>query len=115
MVNARTYTFNVAANAVFVVTVNEIFTGGGPYRLYVTGGDCQPVLNVTALPGNKARLDWTTAAPGYGLESTNVLVTGGAPIWPAVTNVPVVINSRFNVTNNMTSTNQFYRLRKVLP
>jgi hypothetical protein len=60
-------------------------------------------------------LDWTTAAIGYGLETTNALVNGGSPLWPPITTVPTVINSRFNVTNNVTFSNQFYHLRKPLP
>lgn len=109
------YSFKVAANAVFVVEVNSIFGSTGPYTLQVAGGDCRPALNITALPGNNVLLDWTTAAVGYGLESTNTLVPGGSSLWPPVNTVPVVINSRFNVTNNVTSSNQFYHLRKPLP
>lgn len=81
----------------------------------VTGGDCRPALNVTALPGNKTLLDWTTAAAGYGLGSTNALVTGGSPLWSPISTVPTVINSRFNVTNSVSSSNQFYHLRKPAP
>jgi hypothetical protein len=49
------------------------------------------------------------------LESTNTLVTGGSPLWPPISTVPTVINSRFNVTNTLTPSNQFYHLRKPLP
>ena len=88
---------------------------GGAYTLDVTGGDCRPELNITAIGGNQALLDWTTAAGGYQLESTNTLVTGGSPLWPPISTVPTVINSRFNVTNTLTPSNQFYHLRKPLP
>ena len=109
-----TYSFNVAANATFVVTVNEVNTGaGGPYTLDVSGGDCRPLLNITEIPGNKVQLDWTTASAGYGLESTNI-VPAPTP-WPPVTNVPVAFNGRFLVTNNISTTNRFFRLRKPLP
>ena len=111
----NTYSFKVSGNAIFVVEVNGIFGSSGPYTLQVSGGDCRPALNVTALPGNKALLDWTTAAVGYGLETTNVLVSGGSPFWTPIATVPVVINGRFNVTNNVTPSNQFYHLRKPLP
>ena len=110
-----TYSFNVAANAEFIVVVNSIFGSTGPYTLQVSGGDCRPALNVTALPNNRARLDWTTAAFGYGLESTNALSDSMSPLWTPIPTVPVVINSRFTVTNNVTSTNVFYHLRKPLP
>jgi subtilisin-like proprotein convertase family protein len=110
----ESYSFDVAANATFVVTVNEVTTGaGGPYTLGVSGGDCRPLLNITSIPGNKIQLDWTTAAAGYGLESTNIMP---APTpWPPVTNVPTAFNGRFLVTNNISTTNRFFRLRKPLP
>lgn len=112
----KVYSFEVAANATFVVTVNEVNAGdGGAYTLEVTGGDCRPALHVTALGGNKALLDWTTAAAGYQLESTNVLVSGGSSLWSPISTVPTVINGRFNVTNNVAVPNQFYHLRKPLP
>jgi hypothetical protein len=110
-----TYSFNVGANAIFVVTVNEVDSGtGGAYTLDVSGGDCRPVLNIAEIPGNKVQLDWTTASSaGYGLESTNI-VPAPTP-WPPVTNVPVALNGRFTVTNNISTTNRFFRLRKPLP
>jgi autotransporter-associated beta strand protein len=114
LLTPTTYSFNVAANSIFVVTVNEVDPGtGGPYTLDVSGGDCRPVLNITEIPGNKVQLDWTTAATGYGLESTNI-VPAPTP-WPPVTNVPVALNGRFTVTNNISTTNRFFRLRKPLP
>jgi autotransporter-associated beta strand protein len=109
-----TYSFDVASNATFVVTVNEVNPNtGGPYTLNVSGGDCQPLLNITSIPGNKVQLDWTTASAGYSLESTNVLPA--ASPWPSVTNVPIASNGRFLVTNSVSASNQFYRLRKPQP
>ena len=108
----QTFAFNVASNAVFVV--NIIADGPSttaPYKLTVTGGDCRPVLNITPVAGNNVKLDWTTAAAGYALERTNKLVAGAAN-WQTVTNVPAVVNSRFQVTNGPTTGNQFYRLHK---
>ena len=51
----------------------------------------------------------------FGLEGKRALVTGGSPLWPPISTVPVVINSRFNVTNDVTAADQFYHLRKPLP
>jgi len=114
LLTPRTYSFDVAANAAFIVTVNEVNPAtGGPYTLDVSGGDCRPVLNITSIPGNKVQLDWTTASAGYGLESTNIVT--GAPPWPPVTNVPTAFNGRFVVTNNVSASDRFYRLRKPLP
>jgi autotransporter-associated beta strand protein len=113
----KTYSFNVGPNATFVVMVNEITPGtGGAYTLNVTGGDCSPQLNITQVSANKVGLDWTTASPGFSLETTNDVGAGAsAPIWPPVNVTPVVINSRFTVTNSITSSNQFFRLRKQGP
>jgi len=107
------FSFDAAADADFVI--NIVSGGYGPFALTVTGGDCRPALNVTGLPGNQAQLDWTTAASGYQLESTNTLDAAGLPIWPPVTNPPVVIDGRFNVTHDMPASDQFYRLRKPVP
>ena len=111
---SQAFAFNVPSNATFVVNVVTDY-GGLPFTVAVTGGDCRPALNITDAGASKVRLDWTTAAGGYHLESTNTLVTSGAPVWPAVTNVPTVVNGRFQVTNTVPSSNQFYRLRKPLP
>jgi autotransporter-associated beta strand protein len=114
LLTPTTYSFNVAANATFIVTVNEVNPAtGGPYTLDVSGGDCRPVLNITSIPGNNVQLDWTTASAGYGLESTNI-VPASTP-WPPVTNIPTSFNGRFLVTNNISTTNRFFRLRKPLP
>jgi autotransporter-associated beta strand protein len=105
----QTFSFNAASNATFVV--NVVSGGPLPYKLTVSGGDCRPVLNITPVIGNNVKLDWTTAAAGYLLEKTNSLA-GGVANWQAVTNVPAVVNSRFQVTNGPTTGNQFYRLHK---
>ncbi len=112
----RTFSFNVAANATFVLVVNVVDPGGsGAFTLDVHGSDCLPRLNITQVATNKVALDWTTASSaGFSLETTNHLPPVGPP-WPAVPTVPVVVNSRYVVTNNISTSNQFYRLRKPLP
>jgi len=107
----QSFSFNVASNATFVVNIIASDVAAAPYKLTVSGGDCRPVLNITPLGANNVQLDWTTAAVGFGLERTNQLVTG-ATNWPPVTNVPVVVNSRFLVTNNAAIGSQFYRLHR---
>jgi hypothetical protein len=105
----RSFSFDVASNATFVV--NLVSGGYGPYKLTVSGGDCRPVLNITAAGATQAVLDWSTAAAGYHLEHTNA-VPGNAPVWPPVVGAPVIVNGRYTVTNQITGTNQFFRLRK---
>jgi len=110
----KTYSFNASSNATFVVVVAEVTAGdGGAYVLNVTGGECRPVLNITPANASSVALDWTTAAAGFALESTNNLA--GSNPWPPVPTVPVVVNGRFQVTNSITTSNQFYRLRKPVP
>jgi hypothetical protein len=105
------YSFNVPANTNFTVTVVCDTTARSPYTLALTGGDCRPVLDVAAASVTQARLNWTTATPGFNLERTNNL-TGGGGGWEAISTVPVVVDSKFTVTNNVSGTNQFYRLIK---
>jgi autotransporter-associated beta strand protein len=109
----RSYSFTVRAGAQFVVVVEEAVAGTGcDYRLSVTGGSCRPVLGIRSLPSNQVLLDWSTAAYGYQLERTPPLA--GLPLlpWPRVTNPPVVINSRFLVTNSIAGSNYFYILHQ---
>lgn len=108
----RTYSFNVPAGERFLVTVNEASPGlGCDYVLSVSGGSCRPVLGIRQ-EGANVVLDWTTAAADYQLQRTNLLANPPHPAWVRVTNEPVVINSRFQVTNNIVTTNRFYQLRK---
>ena len=108
----QAFSFKVASNATFVVNIVASSTATiAPYKLTVSGGDCRPALNITPAGANNVRLDWTTAAAGFGLERTNDL-GGSATPWSSVTNVPVVVNSRFQVTNSASIGNQFYRLHK---
>jgi len=111
--NTNTYLFRVGAGARFVIVVNQAtasaFCG---YRLDVSGGSCRPVLDIARASGNRVVLDWTTAAIGYSLERTNTLSDPSASAWQAATPAPVIINSRFQVTNNTTGAANFYRLRK---
>jgi hypothetical protein len=112
--NSRTYSFQVAANATFVVVVGQAnISGLCDYTLDVTGGSCRPFLNISQTAPSTVTLDWTTAAVGYQLEHTNTLQTPGAPSWVPTLPNPSVIDSRFVVTNNSSGdTTRFYRLRK---
>ena len=100
----------------FVVVVNEVNASAGyDYSLVATGVPCPALLlTIKPAPANKVRLDWSTAAGGYLLESTNKLSAGLSPsaAWPGVSNAPVVVSGRFTVTNAMSGTNTFFRLRK---
>jgi subtilisin-like proprotein convertase family protein len=108
----QAFSFNVSSNATFVVNVLASSpTPTAPYKLTVSGGDCRPVLKITPVSTNNVQLDWTTAAPGYNLEQTNQMAPGSGN-WPQVMDVPVIVNSRFRVTNNAAIGSQFFRLHK---
>jgi hypothetical protein len=101
------FSFNVTSNETFVVNI----LGGynNPYTLTVTGCDCTPVLNISALSGNKALLDWSTTAGGYKLSAATTLTN---TTWTDITNEPIVNAGQFDVTNTLNPTNLFYRLHK---
>ena len=90
--------------------VNVLAGSYGPYKLTVYGGDCSPALNITALPGNQARLSWPTWAGGYKLEAQPSLSQTN---WTFTTNEPIVTSLKYSVTNSASgATNRFYRLHK---
>src|SRR5262249_8711636 len=109
-----TYSFAVPAQTNFVIVVNEVPTDGPgcDYTLIVTKAEgCQPLLNTAAVPpsGTNADLFWSSSAGGYNLEAAPSLTS---PIWIAVTNEPIVFNADYHITNSLSSSNRFYRLRK---
>ncbi len=74
----------------------------------VLDGDAPaPNLRIARATGN-AVVAWSTNAAGYVLEQT----TNVAPAnWSTETSVRGVVAGEFNVTNALTSTNRFFRLR----
>ena len=83
------------------------------------GGECEqcpgcPVrLDIARDPGstNRVLLKWSTAAIGYNLVSTNAL-TNGPNAFASNGPPPVVVNSKFTVTNTASGASRFYELRK---
>jgi len=68
----------------------------------------RPQLTIAPAATGNVRLLWPTNAPGFDLEvSTNL----SAPIWSDLLPAPVVIGTNNVVTNAMTETVRFYRLR----
>ena len=70
-------------------------------------------LDIARDPGstNRVLLQWSTAAVGYNLVSTNALQpppNAFAPVGPP----PVVVNGKFTVTNTTSGASRFYELRK---
>ena len=67
-----------------------------------------PVLSLT-LSGNTVVVSWATNCPGYTLETcTNIPQANWVPSFIQ----PVVLNAQYSVTNPISSTERFYRLKK---
>jgi uncharacterized repeat protein (TIGR03803 family) len=68
-----------------------------------------PRLNITRA-NSSVILTWPTTAVGFALESNTNLA---APLgWAAVTPVPTLVNGLKTVTNTVTATPKFYRLKR---
>lgn len=67
-------------------------------------------LALRVLPNNKFTVSWPTNAAGFFLEAKTNLNTSN---WLAVTNVPVEANGTNTITNSITVSASFYRLRKI--
>jgi hypothetical protein len=67
----------------------------------------QPSLQIQ-LSGTNVVLTWPLSGGGYVLQSANKLTP---PIsWTTVTNVPVIVNFQYTVTNQISGSSRFYRL-----
>jgi subtilisin-like proprotein convertase family protein len=61
------------------------------------------------LTGNRVAVSWPVQAEGYVLEYSTDL---GAPGWAEVADSPTIAGSQKTVTQNVTATPRFYRLRR---
>jgi hypothetical protein len=107
------FSFRVPANTNFFILVSARNTNVvcPRYTLELFGLPCPPPrLHIAddAAPGN-VRLHWSTAYPGYRLQSTNTLRAPGA--FSTVNSTPVVISGRYTVTNSTAQPNEFLRLK----
>ena len=69
----------------------------------------RPQLTIAPASTGNVRLLWPTNAPGFDLE---VCTNLSAPNWSDLMSAPVVIGTNNVLTNVMTHTRRFYRLRK---
>jgi hypothetical protein len=79
------------------VTVSDI-------AFYVT----LPLTLQAQRSGTNFTLSWPVSANGYVLETTTNLMDPNS--WAKVTNIPVVVNFQYTVTNTISGGNHFYRL-----
>jgi surface antigen/pimeloyl-ACP methyl ester carboxylesterase len=59
--------------------------------------------------GNNLVITWPLSAGGYALETSSSLT--GTYSWASVTNVPVIVDSQYTITNAISGGSRFYRLR----
>jgi uncharacterized repeat protein (TIGR03803 family) len=95
------------------VTLFMGIVGGTSTNAALTASDFQfyvalpPSLQIQ-LAGTNVVLTWPMSATGYVLQSANQLTP---PVsWTTVTNVPVIVNFQYTVTNQISSGSVFYRL-----
>ncbi len=70
-------------------------------------GGTPPILTITP-SGTNAILSWPVAAGNFGVESAPV---PGGTSWTGVTNAPATIGPNFVVTNGITGSALFFRLK----
>ena len=83
---------------------------GGYHTVVLLGGvPLLPCLNATST-GNELLLSWSTNAVGFTLQSTLDLTP--SVVWVDAANPPSVVGTQFTVTNSLSGSAQFYRLRQ---
>jgi len=94
-----------SGNTLYGTTQSGGASGNGTvFSLFI-----QPQLTIIPA-GPNVVLSWPTNASGFSLQSTTNLVSPGD--WQAVSPDPVSVNGMNIVTNPISATPQFYRLRK---
>lgn len=114
-VNATNFTVINNSQLTAIVPANATT---GPVSVIAPGGTGTSAANflidvlsvaVKKLANSAVALSWPSSATGFALQAnTNLSSTN----WVAVTNVPVVVNGKNTVTNSITNSTAFYRLRK---
>jgi hypothetical protein len=110
------FSFHVPAgsNFVLVVSTRAENIGCDSYWLEVFGLPCPPPRLHIARDSapDKVLLRWSTAYPGWRLQSTNALRTPGANAFSNVLASPVIAGGQYTVTNAVTPSKQFFRLAR---
>jgi len=106
------FSFQVPAGTNFTLVVMAQATNltCHNYALELFGLPCAPPVLAIAneLAPAKVRVNWSTAYPGFTAQQSGT--PGGT--YSNLTQTPVILNSRYALTNITTTTNQFYRLKK---
>ena len=124
---AKTAVGSTRGNAIAADSVGNCYVAGGLYysgtfdniTLTDSGNNPNADILVTKIGrpwvkilrnASQLTFAWTTNVTGFALESATNLPAGAN--WTAVTNTPVRVGDQFTVTNSISGTNKFYRLRK---
>jgi uncharacterized repeat protein (TIGR03803 family) len=94
----------LAGSTLFGTTIKGGSTGNGTLFSFALAG---PPLAI-AHSGTNVVLTWSTAFPGYTLQSSTQLVAGAT--WSSVSPLPVVLNNLNTVTNPASAMTKYYRL-----
>lgn len=120
---ATNSTFNLAASSLAIgasslkvavwdptplvrIDPNQLLTDTRDWSVAVA--PAPPTLNISLI-SNQAVLSWPTSAVAFTLESSSSLSSG---LWTSNSKPLVATGSVFKVTNNLTGSSQFFRLRK---
>jgi hypothetical protein len=108
------FSFRVPPRTNFLIVVTA-FTGEpvcDNYTLELFGLPCPPPrLDIAkdTMP-DKVLLQWSSAYPGYQLQSVNLLNGPGPHAFGNVASAPVLVDGKFAVTNTIAAPRQFFRL-----
>ena len=81
------------------------------YKMLILGTHSAPPPQLSLIrSASNAILSWPTNAVGFTLQSTTNLVFQA--VWSTVSPAPVVVQGNYTVTNALSGSQKFYRLRK---
>lgn len=108
-----TFEFDAAAGQVYVIVVAEtgVLALDKDYLLTVSGGSCDPWLEIHPAQGENVVLSWPTFAPAHQLESRGSLDPEATIRWFPQGPLPVVHQGQYMTTNTTSAIPmRFYRL-----
>jgi hypothetical protein len=110
------FSFRVPAGSNFalVVSTRAEDIGCDNYWIELFGLPCPPPTLHIAKDNAPAKvlLQWSTAYPGWRLQSTNALRSPGVNAFSNAPGSPVVAGGQYTVTNAVTPSKQFFRLAR---
>jgi hypothetical protein len=110
------FSFRAPPNTNFLILVSARTTNvvGTTYTLELFGLACPPpTLHISKdIAPDKVLLQWSTAGPGFQLQSANSL-NGVTPLpFQNVSNAPSIMSGRYTVTNDIGGSQRVYRLMR---